>query len=132
MSGGEDAAVILAASGNVEQAKQNALGADAEGVVEISGNAFAHEDGRDVGPLDLGEDGGHGLGGGSRAGALGVKERAHGKPKAKLAQERVGGKRKESLLPAGAALTISGCYSPNGLQLVFGFGEVIGERSYQR
>jgi len=37
-----------------------------------------------------------------------------------------GGGQTEALPLAGAALTISGCYSPNGLQLVFVCGEVIG------
>ena len=49
----EDVAVVLAASGDVEQADQNALGTDADGVVEISGDALASEDGGDVGAVDL-------------------------------------------------------------------------------
>ena len=64
LRGCEDAAVVVAAAGHVEQTKQHALGADAQGIVEISGNALAHEGGGDVGALDLGKYGRDGLGGG--------------------------------------------------------------------
>ncbi len=57
LRGSEDVAVVLAASGDVEQSKQNALRAHADGIIEISGNALAHEDGGDVRPLNLGKDG---------------------------------------------------------------------------
>ena len=78
LSCGQDAAVILAAPGHVEQAKQNALGADADGVVEISGNAFSHKDGCDVSALDLGKHGRDGLDGRCDIRDAGVKERTHG------------------------------------------------------
>ena len=78
MSCGQDAAVILAAPGHVEQAKQNALRADADGVVEISGNAFSHKDGCDVSALDLGKYGRDGLDGRCDIRDAGVKERTHG------------------------------------------------------
>ena len=52
----EDAAIILAPSGDIEQAEQNALGADADGIVEVSGNAFSGENGGNIRALDLGKD----------------------------------------------------------------------------
>jgi hypothetical protein len=55
LSCGEDASVIFAAPGNIEQTKQNPLGARADGVIEVSGDAPAHKDGGNVSPLDLGK-----------------------------------------------------------------------------
>ena len=101
LRGGEDAAIVLAASGDIEQAEQNALGADANGVVEISGNALADEDGGDVGAFDFGKYGRDGLDRGCGLGVAGVKERAHeGSPEPKLAQERVGVNGRGDLYPA--------------------------------
>jgi hypothetical protein len=53
----QKAAVVLAPAGNIEQADQNAFRADANGVVEISGDPFSDEHGSDVGACDRGEDG---------------------------------------------------------------------------
>jgi hypothetical protein len=53
----QDATVVLAAASNIEQPDQNAFRADANGVVEISGDPFSDELGSDVGPCDRGEDG---------------------------------------------------------------------------
>ena len=55
LGGRENAAVILAASGDVEQTKQDALGLDTDGVIEISGDAFAQEVSCDVRSLNLGK-----------------------------------------------------------------------------
>jgi len=57
LRGGENAASFIAPSGGVEQAEQNALRTDPNRVIEIPGDALANENGRDVGPLDFGEDG---------------------------------------------------------------------------
>ena len=53
----QDAAVILAAPGDVEQTKQHALRTDTDRVVEISSDALAHENCGDVDPVDLGKYG---------------------------------------------------------------------------
>jgi hypothetical protein len=67
----QEATVVLAAAGNVEQPDQNAFRADANGVVEISGDAISDEHGCDVCACDRGEDGWNRFqyGGGSRVGA---------------------------------------------------------------
>ena len=57
LSSDEEMAVVLTASSDVEEADENALRADADGVVEITGDAFAGKDGGDVGSLDYREDG---------------------------------------------------------------------------
>ncbi len=75
----ENAAVILAASGNIEQTKQNALRAHADGVIEISGDAFAHKDGGDVRALDLWKYGRDGLDRGCGIRDAGVEEGTHGR-----------------------------------------------------
>ena len=93
LRGGEDAAVVLAEAGDIEQAKQNPLGADADGVVEISGHAFADEDGSDVGAFDLREYGGDGLDGRRGGGRGNGRGSALRWPRAKLAQEWSAGKR---------------------------------------
>jgi hypothetical protein len=75
----QEVTVVLAAAGNIEQADQNAFRADANGVVEISGNAFSDEHRSDVGACDRGEDGcnrfhwGGGSGVGAEAGKHGRK-----------------------------------------------------------
>lgn len=53
LRGCEDGTIVRAESGHVEQTKQNALGTDTQGVVEISGDALAHELSRDFCALDL-------------------------------------------------------------------------------
>lgn len=55
----ENETVVVAASGDIEQSDQNALGTGANGVVEVSGNTLAAEYGSNVGTSDLGEDGGN-------------------------------------------------------------------------
>jgi hypothetical protein len=53
----QEAAVVLASAGNVEQPDQNTFRADANGVVEVSRHTFSDEHGSDVGACDRGEDG---------------------------------------------------------------------------
>jgi hypothetical protein len=53
----QEVAIVPAPSGDIKQTDQNAFGTGANGVVEISSDALADEDGSDVGPGDLREDG---------------------------------------------------------------------------
>ncbi len=52
----EEVAVVFATSGHVEQTNQDALGADSDGVVEISGDPFAYKHSSNVGAIDFRED----------------------------------------------------------------------------
>jgi hypothetical protein len=61
LGGIENAAVILAASGDVEHTDENALGAHANRVIEVSGHTVANENGGDVSALNLRECGRDGL-----------------------------------------------------------------------
>src|SRR5450631_4238130 len=74
-------AVIFAAPGNVKQTKENALRAHADGIVEVSSNAFAHEDGREVYALNFGKYRRDGFDRWCVARGAGVKKRAHGSPR---------------------------------------------------
>jgi hypothetical protein len=78
LRGREKTAVLVAAAGNVEQAEEDALGADANGIVEISGNALAYEDGCNVRALDLGKGGWDRLDDGFIVGTSRVKKQSHG------------------------------------------------------
>ena len=49
------------------------FGADADGIVKISGDALACKDSRDVGPLDRRKRGWNGLDDGNRIGSAGMK-----------------------------------------------------------
>ena len=62
LSGDEEVAVVLTASRNIEQADENALGADPKGVVEITSKALACEDRGDVGAVNFRENCGDRLG----------------------------------------------------------------------
>jgi len=105
LRGDEDAAVVLAASGDVEQADENALGAGADGVVKIAGNAFADKDGSDVSALDLGEHSWHGFNSYDRCGTRRAEAREHGRTSSgKLAQESRGSNRTHYKCRSGAAL----------------------------
>lgn len=68
----EDVAIILARSGDIEESDEDAFGAGADGVVEVSSHPFTGEDGSDVGAVDLGKDCRNGLDNG-RCG-LGIAE----------------------------------------------------------
>ena len=92
----QQAAIVLATSGNIKQPDQDTLWAGADGVVEITGNAFADEDCCDVGTIDRGENRRNRLW--RRYGFIvaGAKERTHKKLGAsrKLAQETEPGNQK--------------------------------------
>jgi hypothetical protein len=53
----QEVPVVLAASANIEQPDQHAFRADANGVIEISGDTLSDKDGGYVGTCDRGEDG---------------------------------------------------------------------------
>jgi hypothetical protein len=57
LGGIENAAVVLAASGDVEHTDENALGAHAKRVIEVSGHSVSNENSGDVSALDLRECG---------------------------------------------------------------------------
>jgi hypothetical protein len=75
----QEVTVVLAAAGNIEQPDQNAIRADANRVIEISGNPFSDKHGSDVSTCDRREDGwnrfhyGGGRGVGAEAGNHGRK-----------------------------------------------------------
>jgi hypothetical protein len=77
LSGGEEMAVVLTASSDVEEADENALRADADGIVEIPGDARAGKDGGDVGSLDYREDGRSRLNDDGRLGITGPEQGTH-------------------------------------------------------
>jgi hypothetical protein len=90
----ENELIVLAASGDVEQAEQDAFGADPQGVVKISGDPFSVGGGGNLGTLDLGKLAGRGLQGRQRLGFTGMEESAHTRlgPEPKLAQALAAGK----------------------------------------
>lgn len=63
LRGGEELAVLLLDSGDVEEAEKNALGADADAVIEISGDALADKNGGNFSAVDAREDGRDGFNG---------------------------------------------------------------------
>ena len=76
MGVGEDVAVVVAHSSDVEEADEDALRARANDIVEISCDTLTAEHGGDVGPIDLGEDRGNRLD--NNGSGLGTaKERQH-------------------------------------------------------
>src|SRR5271156_1799331 len=77
LRGSENWLVILTASGDIEQPKQNAFGAHTEGVIEISGDAGSVGDSRDLCAIDLGKLADHRLNRRSRLVSVGVKQRMH-------------------------------------------------------
>jgi hypothetical protein len=64
----EETACVIAPSGNIQETDQNALGTHADGIIEVSGDAFPDEYGSNICPFNLREDGGNGFkyGGGDR------------------------------------------------------------------
>jgi hypothetical protein len=68
LRGGEDGLIVLAASGDIEQAEEYTLGTDAQGIVEISGHAAAQRAGSQLSAGDLGEASRDGLGSRKRLG----------------------------------------------------------------
>ena len=75
--GGEDGLVVLAASGNIEQAKQNALRTDSQGVIEVSSDACAVGSSGDFSTLNLWELGRNGLRRWHRLGHTEAEEGTH-------------------------------------------------------
>jgi hypothetical protein len=77
LCGAEEGEVIFTASGNIEQAKQDPLGTDTEGVIEVPGYTLAQEVGRDMCSLNLGKWRRNRLDRDCTGGNAGTKERAH-------------------------------------------------------
>jgi hypothetical protein len=80
LRGDEKAAVVFAAPGDIQQADENAFGADADRVVEIACYAFADEQGTKLSAGDRWKDGGDGLDR-ERFGRVRVESGEHGAPR---------------------------------------------------
>lgn len=94
LGSGEDVTVFVAASGDIEEADENAFRAGANGIIEISGNALADERGGKVRTIDLREDGGDGLDGSRRFWIDGMVVKEQGRRLiGKVAQRAPWGKR---------------------------------------
>ena len=85
LGGGEDVAVFVATTSDVEHADEDAFRTGADGVVEVSSDSIADKNGGDVHASDLWEDGGDRLDGDRGVGIGRVEARKHGEAHRKVA-----------------------------------------------